>query len=314
MSPFVALLRREWLEARLSYVGVILGLMALVCALSSMAVVVSSFSDDGFMTVIERIDHNGNSERREFSTDNPAQIIAFSGWSDQALSRRLTTLRTGIGTLFHATYFFAVVFVLLGCLYDERKDRSVLFWKSMPVSDPTTIASKLVMPVWVAPAFVIAALTATWLFLLIVFSIVAVTEDLGSVGRLWVHSGLISAVPMEVVGYLIQGLWGLPVYAWLLLVSAFAARAPFMWAALAPVAVMFCERILLGTSYVGDFIMRHLEFAALPRMSDGERMPAVHTLGDQLALLGTWELWVGVMVGIALLAATVWCYRRFNEL
>lgn len=314
MTAFIALLRREWLEARFSYLGVMLGVTALVCALSSIVVLVSSFSDDGFVTVIERIDHNGNSERREFSTDNPTQIINFSRWSDQALSARLTKVREGIGTLFHATYFFTVIFVLLGCLYDERRDRSVLFWKSMPVSDAATVASKLLMPVWLAPVVVIVALTATWLFLLLVLSLVAVTENLGSVGRLWAHSGIAGAVPMEIVGYVIQGLWGLPVYAWLLLVSAFAARAPFMWAALPPVAVVFCERILIGTSYVGDFVMRHIEFAALPRVSDGDLMPAVHTLGDQLALLGTGELWLGVLVGLALVAATVWCYRRFNEL
>jgi ABC-2 type transport system permease protein len=314
VSAFIALLRREWLEARFSYLGVMLGLTALVCALSSIVVLVSSFSDDGFVTVIEHVNHNGNSERREFSTDNPAQIINFSGWSDQDLSRRLTKMREAIGTLFHATFFFTVVFVLLGCLYDERRDRSVLFWKSMPVSDAAAVAAKLVMPVWLAAAVVIVSLTATWLFLLIVLSVVAVTEDLGSVGRLWAHSGFAAAVPMEIVGYLVQGLWALPVYAWLMLVSAFAARAPFMWAALPPVAVMFCERILLGTSYVGDFVMRHVEFAALPRMSDGDHVPAVHTLGDQLALLGTGDLWLGVLLGAVLLGATVWCYQRFNEL
>jgi len=314
VTAFIALLRREWLEARFSYLGVMLGLTALVCALSSIVVLVSSFTDEGFVTVIERVNHNGNSEQREFSTDNPTQIINFSRWSDQELSARLTKVREAIGTVFHATFFFTVVFVLLGCLYDERKDRSVLFWKSMPVSDAATIASKLLMPVWLAPAVVIVALIATWLFLLVVLSIVAVTEDLGSVGRLWAHSGIATAIPMEVVGYLIQGLWGLPVYAWLLLVSAFAARAPFMWAALPPVAVMFCERILLGTTYVGDFVMRHVEFAALPRVSDGDLMPAVHTLGDQLALLGNGELWLGMLLGVALLGATVLCYRRFNEL
>jgi len=316
MTAFVALLKREWLESRFSYLVVILGLAALICAVTTVAATIASLSEGGFVTIIERINEDGDVREREFATDDPAQIANFSGWTDRELTDRLTRLRMGVAGLFHAAYFFTLVFVLLGCLYDERKDRSILFWKSMPVSDPATIASKLVVPVWLVPALVVAALAATWIFMFTLMSLVAVSEDLGSVGRLWSHGGLAVGLAQEIVGYLLQGFWGLPIYAWLVLVSAAAPRVPLLWAVLVPIALVLSERIAFGTRYVGDFLGRHIEMAALPRVwdSDDRYMPAAQTLTDQLALLATWELWLGVLVGITLLAASVWCYRRFNEI
>src|SRR3546814_20822192 len=38
---------------------------------------------------------------------------------------------------------FVVFFYCLGALYDDRRDRSILFWKSLPVSDASTVLSKV---------------------------------------------------------------------------------------------------------------------------------------------------------------------------
>ena len=82
----------------------------------------------------------------------------------------------------------------------------------MPVSDQLTIASKLLMPVWLAPLIVIAAITATWILGLLLLSAITVAEDLGSVSRLWLQSGILGGFFQELIGYLIQGFWALPLY------------------------------------------------------------------------------------------------------
>lgn len=315
MNRFTALLKREWLEARFTYLAATLGLVALISFSGALATFVATLSEGGVVMVIERMDDSGNVERHERITDRVSSMADFSSWTDRELSQRLTKLRTAIASGFHVVFFFVVVFILLGCLFDERRDRSVLFWKSMPVSDQLTIASKLLMPVWLAPLIVIAAITATWILGLLLLSAITVAEDLGSVSRLWLQSGILGGFFQELIGYLIQGFWALPLYSWLILVSAIANRLPLLWAVLVPLVPIICEGIIFDTSHIGSFIMRHVEFAALPRTinTDDRQTQMVQSIGDQLSLLTTLDLWLGVIVGIALLAGAVWCHRRNNE-
>ncbi len=316
MNGFVALLKREWLESRFAYLGAAAGVALLLCLGTGIALTVATATEGGVTAVIERMDEQGNREREERVFDNLSRYGEFTSWTDRELGERLSRFRHGSASVFHAVYFLVIAFVLLGCLYDERKDRSVLFWKSMPVTDTAAILSKLIVPVWLVPLLVVAAITLTWLVLLSMFSVVASTEELGSVGRLWANSGIGLGIVQELVGYAIQGLWALPVYGWLVLVSATVTRLPLLWAVLLPLSVAFLERISFGTDMVSGFFRRHLEFAALPRLTpeEGRSMPVATSVSDQFALLATGELWIGVLLGAAALAAAVYWHRRTNEI
>lgn len=316
MNVFVTLLRREWLEARFTYLAATFGLLLIVCSFGAIAALVATLSDGGAVVVIERMDEAGNTERHERISDSVSKVADFTSWTNRELERRLNAMRMTVASVFHAVYFLVVVFILMGCLFDQRRDRSVLFWKSMPVSDPQTILSKLIVPVWLAPILVVAAITLTWLFLLSLLSAITVAEDLGSVSRLWAHSGILYGVVSELVGYAIQGLWALPIFAWLIFISAAVSRLPLVWTVLIPLIPAIGERIIFGSNVISSFILRHLEFAALPRLleSADRQTTSVRSLGDQLSLLASGDLWLGVLLGVLILLAAGYCYRRNNEL
>ena len=64
------------------------------------------------------------------------------------------------------TAFLVGVFYCLDALHGERRDRSILFWKSLPVSDLTTVLAKASVPCRVLPPRAFALALATQLMLL----------------------------------------------------------------------------------------------------------------------------------------------------
>ena len=179
-----------------------------------------------------------------------------------------------------------------------------------------SVGSKLVLAVWIAPLIAIAAVVITQIFFLIVVSGYVLIEDLGSVGRLWWQSGILTGAFQLVLGFLIQGFWTLPIWAWLLFVSALVPRLPLMWAILIPLVPIVAEVILFRTSVISQSIAKHAEAAAIPNLSGGNDriMPLAQTVSDQLALLATADFWLGVLLGLALLYGAVRLRELKNEI
>jgi ABC-2 type transport system permease protein len=141
------------------------------------------------------------------------------------------------------------VFYSVDALYGERRDRSVLFWKSMPVSDTVTVLSKLVIPLLVLPLVTFAVTFVTQLIMLL-FGVMRVGPGL------WSHLGLVQMWWSElfhVVAF--HGIWWAPFWGWFLLCSAWARRAPLVWAALPPLVIGFSEKIAFGTSHFTAWLM-----------------------------------------------------------
>ena len=315
MHAFVALLKREGLEHR-SFAWAPLAVLVMLILATVLSFFFASVADIQFSSETSSRG-SGSIELNPMRSDSVAGLLDFNGWTDRELASRLEIFRTGIATPFQIVYLFVLLFVLLGSVHEERKDRSVLFWKSMPVSDLESIASKIILAVWIAPVITIVAIVLAQLFLLIIASGIAVSEDLGEVSRLWWQSGLIMGTVQLFVGYFIQGFWALPIYGWLLLVSATANKTPILWAVLAPFVPIILERMLFGTSIIFNGISDHLQFAALPSFAgegDARILPELPSLADQFALFLTADLWLGVIVGAGLLYATVYCRSRFNEI
>jgi ABC-2 type transport system permease protein len=300
MTAFLTLLKREWLEAKVPFFWVQVGLLAFMILISTLVLSISGFNDL----------HNLLSAGEE-----GAAALTIDRWTDQELAGYLMMARSMISAPFFGFYAIAAIFVLLGALHDDRKDRSVLFWKSMPVTDYETVASKLVLAVWIAPLVAIAAVVIAQIFFLIVVSSYVLVEDLGSVGRLWWQSGIVTGAFQLVLGILIQGFWTLPIWAWLLFISALVPRLPLMWAILIPLVPIVAEFILFRSNEISLNIAKHAEAAAMPNLSDNDRiMPLAQTVSDQLALLATPDLWLGVLLGLALLYGAVRLRELKNEI
>ncbi len=126
------------------------------------------------------------------------------------------------------------IFYCLDALQGERKDRSILFWKSLPVSDLTTVLSKASIPFLILPAVAYIVLVITGFVMLVLSSVVLTLNGL-SAWPLWAQLSLVQ----EALGLLyhmvtVHILWYAPIYCWMLLISAWARRAALVWAVLPP--------------------------------------------------------------------------------
>jgi ABC-2 type transport system permease protein len=198
------------------------------------------------------------------------------------------------------------IFYCVEALHGERRDRSILFWKSLPVSDLITVLAKASVPFVILPLVAFAIVVAAYVIMLLLGSVILLGHGL-SFGSMWAQLGL----PQKVVALLyhlitVHVLWYAPIYGWLLLVSGWARRMPFLWAILPPIAVIAVERMVFNTSYIGDWLNYRLsgpEKFFFPTQSNMD-MHWMHHL-DPGKFLSTPGLWTGLIVAAALLAATV---------
>lgn len=222
---------------------------------------------------------------------------------------------------------FVVLFYLLDCLHAERVDRSILFWKSLPVSDSSTVFSKLAMAMVVAPLIVLASAVVFGLIEMLVLTIDFSAAGLNPWESLWRSSSVLGTILFLLYGVVVQALWHFPLFAWLLLASAFAKRAVLLWATLPPVIVIWLEKLVFDTEWfarqLGD---RMIGVFPLAFESVSERQIVINGEGAEIELgaplaeminpgpfLTSPGLWIGLIVGALLIAATIWLRRYRDE-
>ena len=216
------------------------------------------------------------------------------------------------------TEFLVGIFYSLDALYGERRDRSILFWKSLPVSDLTTVLAKASIPLVVLPLITFALTLALQVVMLLLSGAVLLMTGVGA-ANMWTQLPFVQMVVVLLYGLIVLALWHAPLYAWLLLVSGWARRATFLWAFLPLLAIGAFERIAFHTSYFGRWLQdRLMGFAAdafafhtpdgLP--VDPHFIPvAALTPGRFLSAPG---LWIGLIFAAIFLAAAV-RLRRYRE-
>jgi ABC-2 type transport system permease protein len=207
--------------------------------------------------------------------------------------------------LIMATTFIVAVFYCLDALHGERRDRSILFWKSLPVSDLTTVSAKMSIPLVVLPLLTFAITVVTQWIMLLLSTVVLLGSGL-SVAPLWTHSSLFQMWLMLLYHLLaIHALWYAPIFAWLLLVSTWARRMAFLWAALPLLAIGVVEKIAFNTSHFAATLGNRLGG------SEGAGFTAGGMSMDPLAHLNAGQflissgLWIGLALAAAFLAAAV---------
>ncbi len=213
-----------------------------------------------------------------------------------------------------------VFFYSLDSLYADRRDRSILFWKSMPISDIQTVLSKLTMAIVVAPLFTLAVLA--------VFHVV--TVFLGAMLGLFtgMEGWYLAFHPMAFLqawGTLLWflfagGLVLLPFIGWVMLASAWARKAPFLWAVIPPVAIFTMENIAYDRSYLGQWIVNRMIHApALIADMSGRRVRVQLDDGSSFGgdffavkfdLLWSGLMWEGVLVTAIFITAAIWLRRH----
>lgn len=201
------------------------------------------------------------------------------------------------------TAFIVGFFYCLDAFYGERRDRSILFWKSLPVSDHTTVFSKASIPLLVLPPTIFAIVVVTQFIMMLISS--AVLAPSGLSGTTWANFNLLQQSVIIFYGLIVVTLWHAPVYGWALLISGIARRATFLWAVLPPLAIAIFEKITFNTSYCWNLLKSRLSGAGDTAFTfQMHRGLSVDQL-TPLRFLSTPGLWIGLIFAMAFIFAAI---------
>lgn len=226
-----------------------------------------------------------------------------------------------------------VFFYCLSALHDERRDRSLLFWKSLPVSDLTTVLSKVLLALVVAPLITMGIAIVLGLVMLLATCVVLLLHGTNLFSEVFASPDLYLA-PLRLVGLLpVYILWALPTVGWLLMVSSMARSKVFLWAVGTPVivtlllvwaqkALMFSVDALWFANHITNRILLGVvpgSWLAFARDSvsiahEEHKLPLPDAIfSASWSTLGGVSVWIGAAAGIAMIAVAVYMRRRREE-
>ncbi len=229
MANQVALIRREFWEHRAIYITPVV--IALIVTLMTMATqIVASGFDEAVDLALLGASNVGEAERR---------VI-------------VTMFLIGLNVNFVIAMWILTIFYCLDSLYAERKDKSILFWRSLPLTDAETVVSKLITALLVIPLVTLAVLIVTHLVNLVLASIWLTIEGADAGFMIWNLSTLFDVWSSTLIFLLAAPLWLSPFVGWFLFVSAWTKRSPFLVAFLPIVVLPLLEVSIFRTSFVSE--------------------------------------------------------------
>ena len=225
---------------------------------------------------------------------------------------------------------FVAFFYCLGALYDERKDRSVLFWKSLPISDTATVLSKLVTATLVIPLIATLIAIATMLLFLVALSVAVAIHGANPLPLLWGNGTPFLLAAQYLAAIPVYAAWALPTVGWLLLCSAWARSKPFLWAVLIPLAFGLAasmtgllqligldrhwlwgnviSRLLLGTVPMTGADLSYLQRAAM----QGDDIHNLLSVAGVYSNFANPSMWAGIVAGALMILLAI-RLRRWRE-
>ncbi|HET8940442.1 MAG TPA: hypothetical protein VFN13_00445 [Rudaea sp.] len=322
LNTFTWLLKREYWEHRGGFLRAPLITALIFLALTLMGLItaeitVHRFSFDFNNMHIQQL-------AQQISENDIAKVNA-------GIDIGLLSLGSPIGIVL----FFVVFFYLLGALYDDRRDRSVLFWKSLPLSDTQTVLSKVAAAMLIAPALAVGAMMALHVGFLVLLSGYALLHGINPFPLLWSPVHLV-ALWLKLIALIpLNAIWALPCVGWLLLCSSYARSKPFLWAIAIPTiagVIVWWIDLMSQLSLPRSWFWEHIAARALFSIFPGSwvkvstfrelahfRDGGVDPLSSMLSMNGlrdyfsSMDLWLGAVAGIAMIAASIWFRRKRTE-
>ena len=329
VQTFLWLLKREYWEHRGGFFWAPLIAGGVVIAITVLSLLIAEAT-----AARHGVNLNGMNLDTISHNMTPDQIATFNAG--------LTVGLMGLSLPIMVTLCFVVFFYLLGALYDDRRDRSVLFWKSLPVSDLDTVLSKIAAAVFVAPLFAIAAVIALQLAFLVVISVWTGVHGINPLPLLWNPAPLLSMWIKLLLLIPINALWALPTVGWLLLCSAFARSKPFLWAVAVPIALgaiigfsHLLQQFSIPSTWYWRNIVGRILFSLIPgswlgvgggslnALTTGDNINFPFNKADFIESVLGWDrmlnaltsanLWIGVAAGAGLIVAAIYFRRQRIE-
>ena len=204
---------------------------------------------------------------------------------------------------------FAVLSYSLGTFYEERKDKSIIFWRSLPVSDLETVLSKVFVVVFVAPLIILPALIFLHMVALLSASIYFAVSDIVPFTWIWNAYSIVDWFRI-IFSLWMQLLWSLPILAWLMLAGAYS-RKPIVAAVLPLVGIIAIERVLFGSAvFLATAIERLQPWSLMSSFPKQYEELRVVEIADIPLLLTTQDFWYGILISVLLIGAIVYIRSR----
>lgn len=304
MNTAATLVKREFWEHKGAFLWTPVVIAGVLVALSLITLVTGRFASHIL------VDGTG--------MDFAALAHYFDAMTGSEKQAAMQGLLAGIAAPFHIALFFVVVFYALGCLYDERKDRSILFWRSLPVSDGKTVLAKLATALILAPVLVLAVTLVTQLLFLAIATVFAWTQGISAWDNVWGPASPWSFWADLLIAHGVHVLWFAPVVAWFMLVSAYVKKAPLLVAILVPLGLAWAETWFtrdawlikrIGERFADGFYNVSIRHHGNAFEANGG--PFQHY--DAIGLLSQTSLWVGLMIAAAFIFAAIALRRRSGE-
>lgn len=257
---------------------------------------------------IEELPDPVDEQEWDFSRDwnfSPKQKID-SGNGEPDTVQSFNVVLSILHNLLMLVLFLVSFNYLLGSLFNDRKDRSILFWKSMPVAEWQEVLSKLTVALLVAPVIYIAVSLLLQLAYMGLGALLVYRLDHSPSDVLFSKIEFAPLVLGQVGGWMLTALWVAPLYAWLLFASAASRRSPFLFAVAPPLAILVLERLFFGSSLFGNLILNHI-----PHNSNGVDAMGFYFQGPAWSQQNWWALIAGLAAAGGLIAATIY-FRRYR--
>ena len=236
----------------------------------------------------------------------------------------LSNLNLGMVVVFGLVMSVVATFYLLDCLLADRKDRSILFWKSLPISDLTTVLSKLATAAVLIPLVTVSAAFITAFMLMLVISVDLLVLGASPWDMLWSQVPYFSNLVLVLYALVVGVLWYLPLMGYLMFVSAFAKRAVMVWAVLPPLVIALVEKQFMGSNDFALMLSERMSgFAPLAfdtdslesmtdAMDQGHAGPGLDII-NVAPFLQSSGLWLGLVAAGAFIAGAVYLRRYRDE-
>jgi len=256
-------------------------------------------------------------------------IVGATNLGNNERSAAVTVMMTATSPMFLITMWIMTIFYALDSLYAERKDRSILFWRSLPVTDSERVISKLLTALLVIPLITFVMIMFTHLMVLTISSIWVGIRGADGWYLIWSSAPLLDNWVATLIFVLAIPLWLSPFVGWFLFISAFTKRSPFLTAFLPLIVLPMLEKILLGSTMFAETFFERSTKLPLFQMKDLDAFDIFSESGinpdmvseSGLSLLSLIDLgryvsspglWAGIVVCGLFTAAAVYV-RRFRD-
>jgi len=281
---------------------------------SGMNITISIDDDDvthDYVINQDAVEDNAESEDWNFSrewTFNPQRREKVAEDSHLVMGS-LNPVLNALHCLFLAILLATSVNYLLGTFYQDRRDSSVLFWKSLPVSEGQEVAAKIATVSIAAPIIYLAISMVTQLASLVLAMLITWRLEMNPVETILGNVDFLALFRGQISGMLIWIAWTAPLYAWLLLCSSAARRSPLMLALGVPVALIVLEELFIGSQYLSDAFSNHIPHVLLGDGSTGGSSLGFYFYEPQWLSLD----YLGMLLGLLVAAVFLWGAAWFRK-